>query len=87
MKRKAILGAVLLLGALTVYQAATGGIKPSIGAEEQARCDEAFSKLKRYRQSGAADVPDYTGPLFARVTYCRDIGYFTNDQVAEVRGW
>ncbi|TIW27778.1 MAG: hypothetical protein E5V63_08275 [Mesorhizobium sp.] len=86
MERKVILGAVLLLVALGAYQAATGGIKPSISAEQRADCDDALSKLQQYRQSGAANVPEGTGPLRVRVSYCRDLGYFTKDQVAEVAG-
>lgn len=86
MERKVILGAVLLLVALGAYQVATGGIKPSVSAEQRADCDEAMSKLQQYRQSGAADVSETTGPLRVRVGYCRDLGYFTKDQAAGVLG-
>lgn len=85
MEKKVIGLAVLALVALGAYQAATGGIAPSVDlVEAKARCSDAVDRARAIRNGAPLPQSEGLATYELIMTDCRTKQFLSSDQIGDL---
>jgi hypothetical protein len=86
-EKRVILVAVLLLVGLGAYQAATGGVRPSVDfTEAKAGCMDALDRALAIHNGSPLPHSETLSTYELKLTDCRNKSYLSADQVRDLLG-